>query len=94
MKKVGIIIGTIIVAIFIGCFILYKVTFISKSEVKDLVLKDQNLKESEVSRFKIEFSYEDGYFEYEVELIANQREHEFVVDAKTGEIISHETEIR
>ncbi len=94
MKKTLIIIGTILVILLLSCFIFYKLAFISKSEVKDIILKDQNLESNEVSRWKIEFNVEDGLFEYEVEAYINRKEHEFVIDAKTGEIILHEVDVR
>lgn len=87
MKKAIIIISSVLIVLLVACFVTYKAMFISKSEVKDIVVEHAGIKESDVKKWSIEFNYEDGIFLYEVDVLFNNQEHEYEIDAKTGEVI-------
>jgi len=87
MKKVVIIIVSVIIALLILGVVLYNVMFISKDEVKNIVLQNENLTENDVKRWHAELGYEEGGWTYDVEYVYNNKEYNYEVDAKTGEII-------
>lgn len=87
MKKAITIIGTVLVILIVACFITYRVMFISKSEVKDIVIEHANIDKKDAKKWSIEFNYEDGMFLYEVDVIFNNQEYEYEINARTGKII-------
>lgn len=87
MKKTLIIIGSILIIIVIALIILYNVMFISKDEVKNIVLEHANITENDIKRWNVELGMENGNWEYDVEYIYNNEEYNYEIDAKTGEII-------
>lgn len=87
MKKTFIIVGIILIVLVVAVIIFFNVSFISKNEVKELVLKHAGLKESDVIRWNIELNNEDGNWEYDVEYVFNNLEYTYEIDAKTGNII-------
>ncbi len=87
MKKAIIIVSTIVVVLLFACFLTYKVIFISRSEVKDIVSEHLNVREDDIKKWDIEFAYDGGIFIYEVELVYNNLEYEYEIDARSGEVI-------
>lgn len=84
-KKVLISISIVaIITIIIGA-IWYNKTYISKSEVKRIVLNDMNLSEKDVHFEAVDLEFDEGY--YEVEFYHNNREFEYKINCKTGTII-------
>lgn len=43
---------------------------------------------------KIELDYDDGYYKYEGDIIYDQKEYEFEIDANTGEFLEWKEERR
>ena len=81
-----------VLVIILALLIAFKVMFISKSEVKDIIIKEMQIQEADAKRWSIDFSYEDGSFEYEVDVIVENVEHEFLINAKSGEVILHKVD--
>ena len=95
MKKktiIGLIIGVVVLLaiLLVVAIFAFRSTLISKDEVKNIICEDQNIKVSDASRWEIELEHENGYYDYDVTVIIDRLEHEYVIDAKTGEIIKHE----
>lgn len=87
MKKAIIIISSVLIVLLMACFLTYKFMFISKNEVKDIVVEHAGIKKSDAKKWSIEFSYEDGMFLYEVDVVFNNQEYEYEIDARTGDVI-------
>lgn len=75
----------IIVALLISFLIYVKTAFISKDEVKEVVLNTMNVNEEDVYFESIDLELDKR--EYEVELYYNNNDYEFKVSAKEGKII-------
>ena len=82
---IGLIIILIIVALLISFWIYVKTAFISKDEVKEVVLNTMNVNEDDVYFESIDLELDKK--EYEVELYYNNNDYEFKVSAKEGKII-------
>lgn len=82
---VVLIIILIIVALLISFWIYVKTAFISKDEVKEVVLNTMNVNEDDVYFESIDLELDKR--EYEVELYYNNNDYEFKVSAKEGKII-------
>ena len=61
---------------------------ISQDKAKSIVLKDANVKEEDTSKMAIEKDMDGTTSTYEVAFTANNKEYEYTVNAKTGEIES------
>ncbi len=61
---------------------------ISEVEAKEIALNHAGLNESDVSRLKVEFDYDDGIPEYEVEFYVGNVEYDYEIHGITGEILS------
>ena len=88
MKKYGkiiIIVVGIIAVIALLLLIYFKVTFISKKEVKDIVVDDMNVSSNDVYFESIDLELDKNY--YEVELYYQNNDYEYKVDAKSGKVI-------
>ncbi len=88
MKKYGkiiIIVVGIIAVIALLLLICFKVTFISKKEVKDIVVDDMNVSSNDVYFESIDLELDKNY--YEVELYYQNNDYEYKVDAKNGKVI-------
>ena len=88
MKKYGkiiIIVVGIIAVIALLLLIYFKVTFISKKEVKDIVVDDMNVSSNDVYFESIDLELDKNY--YEVELYYQNNDYEYKVDAKNGKVI-------
>ena len=94
MKKIitiilGIFIGIILVSLVTG-IIVYKKTFIGKEKAKEIVFGELKITEKDVKRLEVDFDRDGKYYEYTVEFIYENKEYEYKLDAKTGEIIIFE----
>jgi len=87
LKKIIIIVCSVLVALVIAALIIYKTMFISKSEVKEIVVEHASIKMEDAKKWSIDFEYEDGMFIYSVDVIFNNQEYEYEINAKTGEVI-------
>ena len=88
MKRYGkiiIIVVGIIAVIALLLLIYFKVTFISKKEVKDIVVDDMNVSSNDVYFESIDLELDKNY--YEVELYYQNNDYEYKVDAKNGKVI-------
>ncbi|XCY71040.1 PepSY domain-containing protein [Streptococcus iniae] len=65
---------------------------ISQDKAKSIVLKDANVKEADTSMMSIEKDMDGTTSTYEVAFTANNKEYEYTVNAKTGEIMEKSTE--
>ena len=92
-KNTKIIITSIVVVLclvvfaFLGYFIYIRSTYISKDEVKDIVIKDTKLKKEDISFKEVELDLEEETKKYDVEFYYNRVEYKYEIDAKNGNII-------
>lgn len=65
---------------------------ITADEAKGIALKHAGLKENDVKIIKVDLDSDDddGIEKYEIEFKHNNTEYEYDINAKTGEIISHD----
>ena len=67
---------------------------ISKTEAKEMALKDAGLSENDVTITKCRMDFDDGAEKYEVEFrTADGYEYEYELDAKTGKILDKDVEL-
>lgn len=67
---------------------------ISKTEAKEIALKDAGLSENDVTMKKCRMDYDDGAAKYEVEFRnADGYEYEYEIDAETGKILDKDVEL-
>ncbi len=88
MKKYGkiiiIVVGILIIIALI--FLIYlKTAFISKNDVKDIVLDNMNVSSGDLYFESIDFELDKNI--YEVEVYYQNRDYEYKIDAKEGKII-------
>ncbi len=88
MKKYGriivIVIG-ILVVIALLILIYFKTSFISRSEVKDIVANNMNVSSNDLYFESIDFEMDNSV--YEVEVYYQNRDYEYKIDAKEGKVI-------
>ncbi len=65
---------------------------IASENAKQAALRHAGLSESQISNLRIELEYENGVLKYEIEFISGDKEFEYEVDARTGEILKSEKE--
>lgn len=65
---------------------------ISQDKAKSIVLKDANIKEKDTSMMSIEKAMDGTTSTYEITFTVNNKEYDYTVNAKTGEIIEKSTE--
>lgn len=88
MKKYGkiiIIVVGIIAIIALLILVYFKITFISKNEVKDIVSDNMNVSSSDLYFENIDLELDKSV--YEVEVYYQNRDYEYKIDAKEGKII-------
>lgn len=78
-------IGIIIVFIIIILIVYFNTAFISKNEVKNIIIKAMNKNEERIHFEEIDLDLIKKY--YEVELYYNNQEYEYKINAKNGNII-------
>ena len=59
---------------------------ITKEEAVSIALNHAKLEESQVSRLRVEFDYDDGRPEYEVDFYHDGWEYDYEIHAETGKI--------
>ena len=62
--------------------------YISKEEAKSIALTHAGLSETDVTRLRAEFDYDDGQAEYEVDFHHGSYEYDYEIDAVSGKIRS------
>ena len=92
-KNKNIIIAIVVVLVLIilgigGYFLYMRMNYISKDEVKRIVLNDTKLDSSDVIFGEIDLDTDDGVSKYDVEFHYNRHEYNYEIDAKDGKIIS------
>lgn len=68
-------------------------TKISKTQAKNIVLKDANVKSNDVTNYRIELEKDDGVWEYEISFRVGRIEYEYTVNAENGKIIEREKDV-
>ncbi len=71
-----------------------KEKYISANEAKKIALKHAKAKESDVVFENVKRDLEDGKMVYEIDFIYNKKEYEYEIDAKKGNIIKYDVEVR
>ena len=66
---------------------------ITEAEAKQIALDHAGVSESETERMRVKLDYDDGVQEYEVNFYVGNREYDYDINAATGEIRSHDSEI-
>lgn len=66
---------------------------ITEEQAKQLALQHAGVAEKDARRLQIEFDYDDGLGEYEVEWYVGRTEYSCDVDAVTGTILSYDKEL-
>lgn len=66
---------------------------ISEIQAKEIAFQHADLSESDVTRLKVEFDYDDGIPEYEIEFYVQNIEYDYEINAITGDILSFGKEI-
>lgn len=88
MKKYGkiiIIVVGILAVLALLILIYFKVTFISKDRVKEIIVDNMKVNSSDVYFDNIDFELDKSI--YEVDIYYQNREYEYKIDAKEGKII-------
>lgn len=63
---------------------------LAEEQARDIALKDAGLTKEQVTRLKVEFDYDDGRPEYEVDFYHEGWEYDYEIDAQTGDIRSRD----
>ena len=66
---------------------------ITEAEAKQIALDHAGVSESETERMRAKLGRDDGVQEYEVNFYVGNREYDYDINAATGEIRSHDSEI-
>ena len=66
---------------------------IDEKKAIEIVLDDAKLNQDEVTIVKSNLGFDNGVQEYEIEFLKGNKEYDYDVNAKTGEIISSDSEI-
>ena len=66
---------------------------ISADEAKSIALADAGVTAADVRDLKAELDTDDAVVHYDVDFKVGNTEHDYDIDAQTGKIISHNTEI-
>ena len=66
---------------------------ITEQDAKQIALDHAGISESETDRLRVKLDYDDGVQEYEVTFYVGNREYEYDINAATGAIRSHDSEI-
>ena len=83
--KIVIAIISIIVVLFLGFYIYFKISYMSKQEIKEVIVDYMNAKEKDIFFETVDLEFDSGL--YEVDLYYQNQEYEFKVDAKKGSIV-------
>lgn len=98
MKKKNLIIAGVVIVVIatlaagVFWFIQANQKTISREQASSIAIKDAKFQESEVKVVKIEQKTDDGRLVYEVDFHKGDSEYNYLIDAKTGKIITHEVD--
>lgn len=90
MKKPLVIILSIIgilLLIGIGIFIYFKITYLSETEIKEIVIKNTKEERDNIHFTNIDLDTEENLYEVEFYYVGQNTEYEYKINAKTGQII-------
>lgn len=71
-----------------------KQTYISENEAKTIAYNHASVLESEVTFVKVDFDYEKGVAEYEVDFYVGTTEYDYDINAVTGEVIAYGIDLK
>lgn len=81
-KYIVILLGVLFILMLLG-LIYFKINFISRREVKDIIIN--NIGDNNIYFRNIDLEIFDG--DYEVEVYYKNREYQYIIDSKSGSII-------
>ncbi len=84
IKKIIIVVG-ILAVIALLLLIYFKITYISKNEIKEIIAANMNVSSGDLYFENIDFELDNSV--YEVEVYYQNRDYEYKIDAKEGKII-------
>lgn len=65
--------------------------FITKQEALEIVIKDAEIKEDEITEMKIKIEHAGGVFKYDIKIkVGERKEYKYKLDAVTGDILEYE----
>ncbi len=85
VKKALVIIVAVLLIAILGIFIYMRAVYLSKDEIKNIVIENTNLNSEEVYFDEVDLDIEKGI--YEVEFYYNNQKYKYKIDAKNGRII-------
>lgn len=83
--KIIIIILAIAIVLMLAFLLYFKLSFISKGEVRTAIVENMQVEESALHFESIDFELDNKT--YEVEVYYQNKEYEFIIDAKDGDVI-------
>lgn len=66
---------------------------IGSDKAKEIALQQAGVTEAEVTWIEVERDYDDGRLEYNVEFRVGNKEYEYEVDAKTGQVFERDVDV-
>lgn len=66
---------------------------IGRDKAKEIALQQAGVAEADVTWVKVERDYDDGRLEYNVEFRVGNKEYEYEVDAKTGQVFERDVDV-
>ena len=75
----------VLLVIALGIFIYIKNTYLSETEIKEIVIKDTGLNSNDIYFENIELDIDEN--NYDVDFYYNNKEYEYKIEAKEGKII-------
>lgn len=78
------------IILFVSYNAYIKISFISSSESINIALEHANILKTDAKLITSSLEYEDGVFLYEVDFIYNNFDYDYLIDAKTGDVIKYE----
>ena len=86
MKKLFIA-GGVILLLLLVTVVFWKDSYVSKKDVKAMIMEHVHLKSKDVHHWNIDLEYEDDRWVYEVKFIYNDASYEYKIDARSGKIL-------
>ena len=90
MKKPLVVILSILgvlLLVGLGIFIYFKITYLSETEIKEIVIRDSNVERDNIHFTNIDLDTEENLYEVEFYYVGQNTEYEYKINAKTGQII-------
>ena len=63
---------------------------LTEEEAKSIAFQDAGVEEANVTGIRIHREYDDGREKYEIDFYVDNREYDYDIDSKTGEILSRD----